>query len=57
MKTLKVVSLVSNSRVVQMIENVLCVMFAFLQGYVHVSKDVSYKDDNIVLSSIYQRFG
>ncbi len=46
--------LVSNFVVLQMTENVLCAMFAFWQGFMHVSKDVFYKDNNIVLSSIYQ---
>jgi hypothetical protein len=46
--------LVSNSRVVQVTMNVLCAMFVFRQGSVHVSKDVFYGDDNIVLTFIYQ---
>jgi hypothetical protein len=46
--------LVSNSGVVQVIMNVLCAMFVFRQGFVHVPKDVSYEDDNIILSFIYQ---
>jgi hypothetical protein len=39
--------------VVQMTKNVLYGMFAFWQRFVHVSKDVSYIEDNVVLSSIY----
>jgi hypothetical protein len=46
--------LVSDFGVVQVIKNVLYAMLAFLRGFVHVSKDVSYRDDNIILSSIYQ---
>jgi hypothetical protein len=29
-------------------------MFGFLLGSFHVSKDVVYKDNNVVISSIYQ---
>jgi hypothetical protein len=32
----------------------LCAMFGFLLGYVHVSKDVAYGDNNVVINSIYQ---
>jgi hypothetical protein len=46
--------LVSNFGVVQVIKNVIYVMFSFRWGYVHVFKDVSYGGYNIVLSSIYQ---
>jgi hypothetical protein len=45
--------LVFDSRILQMTKNVLCAMFVFQQGHVHVFKDVSYKDDNIVLSYVY----
>jgi hypothetical protein len=40
--------LVANSRVVQIIENVLCAMFAFWRGSLHVFKDVSYAEYNII---------
>jgi hypothetical protein len=46
--------LVSNSRVVQVTKNVLCVMFTFWRGFMHVFKDVSYAKNNIVLSFVYQ---
>ncbi len=46
--------LVFNFGLVQMTKNVLCAMFAFRQGSMHVSKDVSYRDDNFALNSIYQ---
>jgi hypothetical protein len=46
--------LVSNSRVVKMTENVFYAMFAFRQGSMHISKDVSYWDDNINFSYVYQ---
>jgi hypothetical protein len=34
-------------------KNDLYAMFAFWQGSVHVFKDVSYGDDNIILSFVY----
>ncbi len=46
--------LVSNFRIVQVIENVLYAMFVFWRGYVHPSKNVFYRDDNIVLSFVYK---
>jgi hypothetical protein len=46
--------LVSDFGVVQVIDNVLCVMFAFWRVSRHVYKDVSYIEVNIVLSFIYQ---
>jgi hypothetical protein len=45
--------LVFDYGVVQVIENVICAMFAFQQGYLHVSKDVSYGDDNIIFNCVY----
>jgi hypothetical protein len=46
--------LVFYSRVVQVIENVLHTMFALWRGSLHVSKDVSYIEDDIVLNYVYQ---
>jgi hypothetical protein len=46
--------LVSDFGVVQVIENVFYVMFTFWRGFLHVSKDVYYTKDNIVLSYVYQ---
>lgn len=46
--------LLSYSKIVQVIENILCVMFSFRQRSMHVYKDVSYAENNIVLNSIYQ---
>jgi hypothetical protein len=46
--------LVFNFRIVQVIENVFYAMFAFRRRHVHASKDVIYKDDNIVLNYIYK---
>ncbi len=43
-----------DSRGVQVTKNVLCAMFAIKWRSLHVSKDVSYKDNNIVLSYVYQ---
>jgi hypothetical protein len=37
-----------------MTKSVLYAMFAFSRGYVHVSKDVVYVEDNVVLSFVYQ---
>jgi len=44
----------SDFRGVQVAKNVFCAMFAFRWKSMHVSKDVSYKDNNIVLSYVYQ---
>jgi len=46
--------LVVDFGVVQVIENVLCAMFAFWQGSVHVSKDIYYAKNNVVLNFVYQ---
>jgi hypothetical protein len=46
--------LVFYSKVIQVTENVLYVMFVFQRRVVHVSKYVSYEDDNIILSFVYQ---
>ncbi len=37
-----------------MIENILYVMFAFMQGSLDLSKDFSYIENNIVLNFVYQ---
>jgi hypothetical protein len=50
----KLTILVFDSEVIQVIQNVLCAMFVFRGGFVHVSKDVSYIKDNIFLSFVYQ---
>jgi hypothetical protein len=36
------------------LEKCLCAMFSFLLGSVHVSKDVVYGNNNVVINSIYQ---
>ncbi len=46
--------LVGDFGVVKVIENVLCAMFTFPKGYVHVPKEVAYAKDNIVSSYFYQ---
>jgi hypothetical protein len=46
--------LVFDFGVVKVTENILCAMFAFRWGFLHVSKDVSYIEDDIVLSFFYQ---
>jgi hypothetical protein len=46
--------LVFDYGVVQVTKNVLCAMFAFHWRYAHIFKDVSYKDNNIILSFVYQ---
>lgn len=46
--------LVFDFGIVQVIENIFYVMFAFWWRSLHVYKDVSYVDDNIVLSFVYQ---
>jgi hypothetical protein len=35
-------------------EQCLCIMFAFQLGFLHISKDVLYHSNNLVLSSLYQ---
>jgi hypothetical protein len=45
--------LVSDYGIVQLTENVFCVMFAFQRGSMHVSKNVFYMEENIVLSFTY----
>jgi hypothetical protein len=51
---LKLTILVFDFEVIQVTKNILYVMFVFRRGFVHVSEDVSYVEDNIVLSFIYQ---
>jgi len=46
--------LVFKSKIVQVIENVLFAMFVFRRGSLHISKDVSYVENNFVLSFVYQ---
>jgi hypothetical protein len=46
--------LVGDEEFVEMMEKCLCTMFGFLLGSIHVSKDVAYGDNNVVISSIYQ---
>ncbi len=46
--------LVSNYEVIQVTENVFYAMFAFWWRFVHLFKDVSYLEDIIVLSFVYQ---
>ncbi len=45
--------LVTNFGVVQVTENVLCAMFVFWRGSLHVFKDVSYVEYNIILNVVY----
>jgi hypothetical protein len=45
---------VANSGVIQVTKNVLCAMFIFRWRSLHVSKDVYYAKDNVVLSYAYQ---
>jgi len=51
---LDLIILVSDSRIVQVTKNVFYAMFVFQWGSLHVYKDVSYAEDNIVLSYVYQ---
>jgi hypothetical protein len=44
--------LVGDSRVLQVIENVLCAMFVFQKRSMHVSKDVAHAEDNVVFCSL-----
>ncbi len=44
----------SNSRIVQVTKNVFSAMFVFQRGSLHISKDVSYVENNFVLSFVYQ---
>ncbi len=46
--------LVGDERFVQVMEKCLYAMFGFQLGLVHVSKDVLYGNNNVVISSIYQ---
>jgi hypothetical protein len=46
--------LVADSGVIQVIKNVIFAMFMFQWGCLHVSKDVYYAKDNVVLSYVYQ---
>jgi hypothetical protein len=46
--------LVGDEEFVQVMEKCLYAMFSFLLGSVHVSKDVAYKNNNVVISSICQ---
>jgi len=39
-----------------MTKNVPCAMFAFQWGSLQVFKDLSYFEDNIILSFVYQVF-
>jgi len=54
MGKLNLTILVSNFGIIQVIKNILYSMFAFRQGSLHISKDVSYGDDIIILSFVYQ---
>jgi hypothetical protein len=45
--------LVFDFGIIQGIKNVFYAMFVFWQGSVHVSKDVSYVEDNVVLCYVY----
>jgi hypothetical protein len=51
---LDLIILVSDFGVVQVTKNVLCAMFVFWWGSLYVSKNVSYVENNIVLSFVYQ---
>jgi len=44
--------LVGDEKFVQVTKIRLCAMFDFLLGYLHVSKDVAYGDNNVVINSI-----
>jgi putative sterol carrier protein len=46
--------LLADEKFVQVTKKCLCAMFGFLLGSIHVSKDAMYKDNNVVISSIYQ---
>jgi hypothetical protein len=46
--------LVADFGVNQVTKNVLCAMFMFQRGSLHVSKDIYYAKDNVVLSYVYQ---
>jgi hypothetical protein len=46
--------MVGDFGVVEVIENVLCAMFTFRRGFVHVLMEVVYVEDNVVSSSFYQ---
>jgi hypothetical protein len=46
--------LVGDENFVKVMGKCFCTMFGFLLGSVHVSKDVAYIDNNVVMSSIYQ---
>jgi len=45
--------LVVNFGIVQVTKNIFCAMFVFWQGSLHVFKDVSYVEYNIILSFVY----
>jgi hypothetical protein len=45
--------LVGDEKFVQAMEKCICTMFSFLLGSIHVSKDVAYGNNNVVISSIY----
>jgi Na+/H+ antiporter NhaA len=46
--------MVNNSKTTSMFEQCLCVMFSFQLGSLHISKDVSYDSNNLVLNLVYQ---
>jgi hypothetical protein len=46
--------MVNNSKTTSMFEQCLHVMFSFQLGSLHISKDVSYDSNNLVLNLVYQ---
>ncbi len=46
-------TLIDESSRFHVIEQCLCVMFGFQQGFLHISKDVIYDANNNVSSSLY----
>jgi hypothetical protein len=50
----ELIILVDNLGILHVIMKCLCVIFGFHMGFVHVSKDKMYDDNNNVIRSIYQ---
>jgi hypothetical protein len=46
--------LVGDEEFVQVTKKCLCTLFGFMLGSIHVSKDVAYENNNVVINSIYQ---
>jgi hypothetical protein len=45
--------MVKNSRTILVFKQGLCTMFSFQLGSLHISKDISYDYNNLVLNSVY----